>query len=140
MPFTRRFLALRFSSTLPSSFAFSNNHFPISFSLSLSLQVTVDVAWSPECIDLRCYDYPGLPQYLLLALLFSFSLFHFLSLIFLSLSISLSSFLLSFIDLLFHFLSLPLSHSTSGLAFASDFLMIMGYALRSQVFEGLLSH
>ncbi|XP_046580366.1 di-N-acetylchitobiase-like [Haliotis rubra] len=26
-------------------------------------QVTVDVAWSPACIDLRCYDYKGLAQY-----------------------------------------------------------------------------
>ncbi|CAF1192466.1 unnamed protein product, partial [Didymodactylos carnosus] len=25
-------------------------------------QVTVDVAWSPSCIDLRCYDYVGLSQ------------------------------------------------------------------------------
>jgi len=25
-------------------------------------QVTVDVAWSPHCIDLRCYDYKGLAE------------------------------------------------------------------------------
>lgn len=27
-----------------------------------SLMVTVDVAWSPDCIDLRCYDYIGLAK------------------------------------------------------------------------------
>ena len=26
-------------------------------------QVTVDVAWSPRCIDLRCYDIPGLAMH-----------------------------------------------------------------------------
>ena len=26
-------------------------------------QLTVDVAWSPDCIDLRCYDYVGLSQH-----------------------------------------------------------------------------
>lgn len=26
----------------------------------LFLQVSIDVAWSPECIDLRCYDYAAL--------------------------------------------------------------------------------
>lgn len=28
-----------------------------------SLMVSVDVAWSPDCIDLRCYDYIGLAKY-----------------------------------------------------------------------------
>lgn len=27
-----------------------------------SFQVTVDVAWSPDCIDLRCYDNVGLAE------------------------------------------------------------------------------
>mmetsp|Transcript_32213 Transcript_32213/g.44190 ORF Transcript_32213/g.44190 Transcript_32213/m.44190 type:complete len:371 (+) Transcript_32213:29-1141(+) len=44
-------------------------------------QVTVDVAWSPDCIDGRCYDYPGL-------------------------------------------------------ALASDFLFVMSYDMRSQIYEG----
>ena len=26
------------------------------------LQVSVDVAWSPDCIDQRCYDYVGLSK------------------------------------------------------------------------------
>lgn len=28
----------------------------------LVFQVSFDVAWSPDCIDGRCYDYPGLAK------------------------------------------------------------------------------
>ena len=30
--------------------------------ITFNIQVTVDVAWSPDCIDLRCYDYLGLSR------------------------------------------------------------------------------
>ena len=29
---------------------------------AISLQVSIDVAWSPDCIDLRCYDYAALAE------------------------------------------------------------------------------
>ena len=79
-PSIPKFLALRFfffhllSPQIPSLSTFLPFFFILS---SLFSQVTVDVAWSPNCIDGRCYDYAGIPLSLLSypqKLFFSFSL------------------------------------------------------------------